>query len=197
MAAMLEDERSNWNQRYAGGSHTSLEADPLLPYAFENFIEPQLATPGCALDLAGGIGRHAIWLARRGWRVKLIDISEVGIAKAKQFAGSLAEAIEFETADLTSWTAEPAAYDVVLVFFYLQRDLFPELVNALRPGGLLIYKTYTGLQPKFGKGPAHPMHLLHDNELLRAFSSLKILHYQETVRDRGVAELVAQKPTTK
>ena len=68
-----------------------------------------------------------------------------------------------------------------------------ELINALRPGGVLIYKTYTELQPRLGKGPTHPMHLLKQNELLRAFSQLNVLHYEETIRDRGVAQLVARK----
>ena len=84
-------------------------------------------------------------------------------------------------------------YDLVLVFFFLQRELFPALAAALKPGGTLIYKTYTTAQKDFPGGPSHPMFLLKPNELLRAFSSLRVLHYHETVREKGVAELVGRK----
>jgi hypothetical protein len=84
-------------------------------------------------------------------------------------------------------------YDLVVVFFFLQRDLFPALTAALKPGGFLIYKTYTTEQKHFIGGPSHPMFLLEPNELLRAFPSLRVLHYHETIREKGVAELVARK----
>src|SRR4029077_8862277 len=84
-------------------------------------------------------------------------------------------------------------FDLVLVFFYLQRALFPALISALRPGGFLIYKTYTTEQQKFAGGPSHPMFLLQPNELLHALQSLRILHYHETITEKGVAELVGQK----
>jgi hypothetical protein len=66
-------------------------------------------------------------------------------------------------------------------------------MKAVRPGGLLIYKTYTREQRKFQGGPSHPLHLLKENELLQAFSSLRVLHYADTLRDRGVAEFVGRK----
>ena len=82
------NERTSWNRKYRTGSHSSLQADPFLPYAYERFIKSAFPSPGTALDLAGGIGRHAIWLARRDWRVTLLDISEVAIAKAQENAGA-------------------------------------------------------------------------------------------------------------
>jgi len=60
-------------------------------------------------------------------------------------------------------------YDLVLVFFYLQRELFSALTSALKPGGMLLYKTYTTHQQRFGGGPSNPMFLLKANELLHAF----------------------------
>jgi tellurite methyltransferase len=66
-------------------------------------------------------------------------------------------------------------------------------VRALKPGGILIYKTYTAEQLRFRGGPRHPLHLLKHNELLRAFSGLRVLHYRETVREKGVAEFVGWK----
>jgi len=64
---------------------------------------------------------------------------------------------------------------------------------AIKPGGILIYKTYTTEQKNFPGGPSHPMFLLEPNELLHAFRSLRVLRYHETIQEKGVAELVARK----
>jgi tellurite methyltransferase len=69
----------------------------------------------------------------------------------------------------------------------------PQIADALRPGGILIYKTYTREQLTLGGGPTHPMHLLESDELRAAFSELRILHYVETTKGKAVAELVARK----
>jgi tellurite methyltransferase len=195
---MAIDEKSSWNKKYGEGSHGSLEPDPFLVSAYDEFLFG--TTPGLALDVAGGVGRHAIWLAQRGWRTRLIDISDVGIGLAEKNAsralGPVAKEflITSEVADLDSvQDFGREQYDLVLVFFFLQRELFPALVEAIKPGGLLIYKTYTTEQKNFAGGPSHPMFLLKTNELLHVFSPLRILHYHETVREKGVAELVARK----
>jgi tellurite methyltransferase len=195
---MSIDEKASWNRKYSEGSHTSLEPNPLLVRAYEEFIA--VRPPGSALDVAGGVGRHAIWLAQRGWRSKLLDISEVGIEHARKNAQrTLATAgkeglLTAEVADLNSTRDLGGQYDLVLVFYYLQRELFPALIEALRPGGMLVYKTYTIEQKRFpGSGPTHPMFLLEPNELLRAFASLRVLHYHETIAEKGTAEFVGIK----
>jgi tellurite methyltransferase len=71
--------------------------------------------------------------------------------------------------------------------------MFPELVKALQPGGLLIYKGYTRGQAKFGGGPTNPDYLFRENELLNAFRGLQVLHYAELIRDCGLAEFVGRK----
>ena len=189
----MEPERESWNRRYAEGSHDEREPDPFLVNAYEEFVAPLFPNAGRAFDVAGGLGRHAIWLAERQWNVTLVDISDVGIAKARQYAGPLANRIKFHACDLSEFGIGENEFDLIVVFFYLARDLYSALEEALRPGGVLIYKTYTYLQPLFGKGPTHPMHLLHEDELLRAFPRLRVLHYHETMRERGVAEYVGRK----
>jgi tellurite methyltransferase len=192
------DQKASWNKKYSEGSHSSLEPDPFLVSAYDELLFS--TSPGLALDVAGGVGRHSIWLAQRGWRVKLIDISDVGIGLAEKNASRVLGpvATEFlittEVADLNSVQHfGHEQYDLVLVFFFLQRELFPALAAALKPGGTLIYKTYTTEQKNFASGPSHPMFLLESNELLHAFSSLRVLHYHETVQRKGMAELVARK----
>ena len=190
----MADELENWNRRYREGSHSSMTPDPFLIRAWEDFISPVFPRGGHALDVAGGIGRHAIWLAKRKWHVTLLDISDVGIARAKANAGDCGPPIDYRVTDLKLFSAPEQKYELVLVFFYLERAIFPELLKALAPGGLLVYKTYTVDQPKFGDGPSHPMHLLKENELLHSFPDLRVLFYKETIRDRGVAEFLGRKP---
>ena len=188
------DENASWNKKYSEGSHGSLDPDQFLLSAYDEFLFG--TSPGLALDVAGGVGRHSIWLAQRGWRVKLLDISEVGIQKAQENAQSTntSSSILTEVLDLNVvQDLGREQYDLVLVFFFLQRELFPAVISALKPGGFLIYKTYTTEQKNFAGGPSHPLFLLEPNELLHAFSSMRVLHYHETVQQRGVAELVARK----
>jgi 2-polyprenyl-3-methyl-5-hydroxy-6-metoxy-1,4-benzoquinol methylase len=191
---MAIDEKSCWDKKYDEHSHSSLEPDPFLLSAYGEFLAGR--APGNALDVAGGVGRHAIWLAQQGWRVKLLDISEVGIKQAAENAKRTATAgsISSEVRDLNVMQdLGRDQYDLVIVFFFLQRELFPALISALKPGGILIYKTYTIEQKNFAGGPSHPMFLLEPNELLHAFSSMRVLSYHETTQQKGVAELVAQK----
>ena len=187
------DEKTLWDKKYSERSHSSLEPDPFMVSAYDEFLSS--SSSGLALDVAGGVGRHAIWLAQQGWRVKLLDISEVGIKQAAENAKrtGTAGSISSEVRDLNVMQdLGREQYDLVIVFFFLQRELFPALISALKPGGILIYKTYTTEQKHFAGGPSHPMFLLEPNELLRAFSSLRVLHYHETVQERGVAELVGE-----
>ena len=191
--ATEERERDKWNQRYLVGTHGNLSPDSLLIDAFDRYIEPLFPNAGVALDIAGGTGRHAIFLAKKGWKVRLTDIAEAGIANARQNADSLASRIDFRVEDLTRFDGARESYDLILVFFFLRREMFPELVKALKPGGLLIYKGYTRGQAKFGGGPTNPDYLFGENELLDSFRELQVLHYAELIRDCGRAELVGRK----
>jgi tellurite methyltransferase len=203
------DERERWNQKYREKSAARMKAgtpgktvpDPFMVWAFSEYIAPLFPHGGSALDLAGGAGRHAIWLAQQGWEVTLIDISETGVDEARKNAGPLASHIRFVVDDLTQFEGaqtqfgapSEAAFDVVMAFFYLQRNIFPEIVKAMRPGGLLIYKTYTLAQAELASGPKNPAHLLAPGELLQLARELRVLHYREEVAENATAELVARK----
>lgn len=190
---MSSEEREMWDRKYREASHRLTDPDPLLPYAYQEFVEPLCPQGGTALDVAGGVGRHSIFMAKLGWKVRLLDISEIGIAQARRNASELGDLIDCQVTDLATGRWDVSRYDLVMVFFYLERGVFRQLAEAIRPGGLLIYKTYTHMAPKFGKGPSHPMHLLKENELLHAFPGMTVLHYKESIRYRTVAELVARK----
>ena len=186
-------ERERWNQKYREDPGAWLEPDPLLAWAFSEYIQPLFPRGGSALDLAGGAGRHSIWLAKQGWDVTLIDISETGVELARQNAGPLASHIHFVVDDLTQFRASQTQFDVVMGFFYLQREIFPEIVQAVHPGGVLIYKTYTTDQLKLPSGPKDASHLLAPGELARSVAEMSVLHYCETVAKKATAEIVAKK----
>jgi tellurite methyltransferase len=201
------NERAHWNEKYLGCSSVNLKdsPDPFLGRAFDEYVRSRFPKPGSALDLAGGTGRNAIWLAQQGWKVTLIDISEVGIEIARREAGSLAPYINFVVDDLIRFKASQisngqnpaltANPDLVLVFFYLERRIFSEIIASMRPGGLLIYKTYKTSASGRVKGPQDPKHLLLPDELPQLARGLRVLHYREEEEpDRATAELVAQKP---
>ncbi|MBZ5653989.1 MAG: class I SAM-dependent methyltransferase [Acidobacteriia bacterium] len=186
-------ERERWNQKYRETPGAWLEPDPFLAWAFSEFIQPLFPGAGSALDLAGGAGRHSIWLAKQSWEITLIDVSETGVELARQNAGPLAPHIHCVIDDLTQFRASQTQFDVVMGFFYLERSIFPEIVKALCPGGLLLYKTYTTDQLKLPGGPKDASHLLAPGELLRLVTGMRVLHYRETVAERATAEIAARK----
>jgi 2-polyprenyl-3-methyl-5-hydroxy-6-metoxy-1,4-benzoquinol methylase len=209
------DECERWNRKYREKSLAKMKTgtpgesvpDPFLEWAFSECIAPMFPRRGTALDLAGGAGLHAIWLAKQGWEITLIDISETGVGEARQNAGPVASHIHFVVDDLTHFkaaqtrfeapvdAASDAMFDVVMTFFYLQRNIFPEIIKAIRPGGLLLYKTYTSEQANLAGGPKTAAHLLEPGELLQLAHELRVLHYREVVAENATAELVARKET--
>jgi tellurite methyltransferase len=195
---MNANEKARWNQKYAEEPEKWQASDAFLLTAYTEYLSE--AVPSRALDVAGGAGRHAIWLARKGWQVRLVDISNVatGLAreKAAQLPRAVAGSVAAETVDLSLMNDFGAEhYELIVVFFFLRRELFPALVQALKPGGVLIYKTYSIERAKMAGGPSDASYLLQPNELLRAFSSpgLRVLHYHESLRGKAAAELVARR----
>ena len=85
---------ANWNERYKHGQHISDEPHPLVV----RFASPYPA--GHALDLACGVGRHAIWLAERGWKVTAVDYSNVAIDILRQRATEKGVTVDSRVADL-------------------------------------------------------------------------------------------------
>jgi len=184
-------ERTTWDQRFREGSHAGSPPDPFLEQLkeYSSLFLPNRR----ALDVACGAGRHAVWLAERGWHVIGCDLSLEGLQKARALAQQRAVRLDLVCLDLGMPCLPVERFDLIVVFFYLQRNLFEPLQRALRSGGLMVYKTYTTDQNRFSGGPSHPLHLLQPQELLEQFRHFRILCYQETLQGRGVAQLIAQK----
>lgn len=155
------------------------------------------APGGRALDIASGEGQNAVRLAQYGYSVDCVDISRVGLAKASTLARvyRVADRLNAIRADLELYRIEPGAYDCVINMRFLMRPLAPQISRGLKPGGILIFETFTKDDPKAGEPGANPAYFLDRNELLRLFPDLLVLRYAERFVDgRAVATLVAVKP---
>jgi tellurite methyltransferase len=148
------------------------------------------------LDVAMGRGRHALLLARAGFDVFGVDINVDAVAEATRQATREGLRIRAWCADLTRHPLPSARFDVVLVTRYLQRDLLRAIGETVRPGGVVIYETFTTRQLQFGVGPRSPDHLLQPGELRRAFEAFEMLFYEEVDAPEAVARLIARRPQT-
>ncbi|MGD0585374.1 MAG: class I SAM-dependent methyltransferase [Oryzomonas sp.] len=135
----MEADRIKWNERF-GSENSFLGKRPSSFLAGEMERLLRLAPGRRALDIACGEGRNSIFLARHGFRVAGIDISDVGIAKAERRARAEGLEIDFHRLDLDGWQID-GQYDLLLNFNFLMRSLIPEEVRALTPGGLLLFDT--------------------------------------------------------
>jgi SAM-dependent methyltransferase len=139
-----------------------------------------LPATGNALDVASGSGRHAFWLAARGLTTLAIDSSAPAIAGIRETAARLQLPLRAEIVDLETdgATLPVAAYDLIVVVHYLHRALFPALQAGLRPGGILVYETFTRAQALLGK-PTNPAFLLEPGELRNLVAPLEVLAERE------------------
>jgi SAM-dependent methyltransferase len=185
--------RANWDRRYRGMDRVPSPATVLTDNL--HLLPPR----GRALDLACGLGAGALLLAERGLEVVAWDLSPVAIERLRSDSTGRGLRIVAEIRDVCRDPPEHEAFDVILVSHFLDRDLAPVLMDALRPGGLLFYQTFSR-EAVSDCGPSDPAFRLATNELLRLFSSLVVRFYREEGRTgdqgagtRDIAQLVAQR----
>jgi len=140
---------------------------------------------GKILDVATGRGRHAIYLASKGFSVHGIDRDADALHELQAQADRAGlSSITTESIDLEIDPHHPpdlgtAVYDVVLVFFYLYRPLFPQLIQALKSGGVIMYETFLLDNHIHRQHPRRKEFCLEANELITLLQGLRILHYDE------------------
>jgi SAM-dependent methyltransferase len=190
---MSRNNKEHWDFKYEQGLPSLTEPDPFFIFAYGHFVEPSFLNAGAALDLACGLGRHALWLANRSWRVCGVDISEVAIRKLNHAALGLSVSLDLFVGDASEYKFGSARFDLIVLFYHADRNLLPKVVSALNPGGLLICKLGLRWDTDAGltAGGTDP---LHRNELPSLFPDLHVLHHQERqVRHRGVVEFAGRK----
>lgn len=180
-------ERDKWNARYASGDVNT------EPSRFLVDMLKFVPRKGRALDLAGGAGRNAIVLARRGLDTTVVDISEIALERAATEGRTAGVALTTVQADLETDPMPPGPWAVVLVFHYLNRLLLSSISEELAPGGVLVACIATTRNRERNERPPPP-HLLDEGELPGLIGDLGVVHYEESWReDRHEARLVARR----
>jgi tellurite methyltransferase len=197
--------QAEWDVKHRFAAETT----PAEPASIVRELLPLLSS-GPALDVACGTGRNAVFLAARGQHVTAVDFSAVALDILEVRARGLhvpvrlgksfhdvhethRRGLELLQADLERAHLPAHAYDLIVCIQFLQRSLFPQMVRALRPNGILLFETYTRAQLEFEGGPRNPAYLLEIGELRGAFPSLCVLFYRELRAGQGIASLVARK----
>ena len=170
---MSDAERQKWNQRYAEHGTTAPQPSPWLLT-----LDSRLPREGRTLDVAGGNGRHALWLARRGLAVTLCDISTTGIALAMEAARQEGLALTPLAVDLAETGLPAGPWDLILCFHYLERDVYRAFSAGLSPGGTLVVVHPTLKNLERHPRPGRPF-LLDEGELPTLLTGLTLLHSEE------------------
>jgi SAM-dependent methyltransferase len=149
-----QDRPSAWVERWAGRVHAG----------------------GTVLDVACGSGRHARFFAARGHAVAAVDRDAAAVAALRQIPDVTILCADIEGGP---WPYAGRAFDAVVVTNYLHRPLFPALLDALAPGGVLIYETFAAGNERYGR-PSNPDFLLRPGELLEvARGRLRVLAFEQ------------------
>jgi SAM-dependent methyltransferase len=148
---------------------------------------PLIAAGGRVLDLACGSGRHARSLASIGRRVDAVDRDPACIEELAGVPNITAICADLESG---AWPFHDERYAAVVVTNYLHRPLFPLLVDAVAPGGVLIYETFAAGNERYGR-PSNPAFLLRPGELLDAVRGrLRVVAYEDVYMDAPKPALV-------
>ena len=153
----------------------------------------EFGSRGRALDVAAGRGRHALCLATAGFHVTGMDIQVDRLMSARRAAGVANQSLALACVDLTRYALPRARFDVVVVSRYLDRTLFPALRDALVPGGVLLYETFTERQLRHGRGPTSRAHLLRPGELRMLVRGMAVLFDEEMSEPDALARIAARR----
>ena len=171
----------------------------------------RLPTSSIALALGDGEGRNGVFLAKLGLHVTSVDLSEVGLSKARDLAAKRGVSIQTVQADLKDYEISPESQDLIVSIYCHLTDIIRRLVHsraerALKPGGLFILEAFHHLQLKYQSGGPKTTDLLYDADvLLGDFRVLQILEafdglcYLDEGASRhsglgNIVRLVLQKP---
>ncbi len=177
---------AHWDRRYAESDRV-WRAEP-----HESVVRAVSAlAPARALDVAAGEGRHAVWLAERGWDVTAIDFSAVGLDKGKAEAERRGLDIDWVVDDVFTW--EPGhRYDLILVaFIHLSPEVYATLREYLADGGHLVVVGHARRNVTDGVGGPQDPAMLDDPASLReAAGDLTVLVLEETTRQTAAGTAI-------
>lgn len=167
-----------WDERYAVERYL-YGTEPVA------FLADQIdrLKQGKALCLAAGEGRNAVYLAEQGYDVTAMDASPKGLEKALALAEQRGVTIGTQVGELQNgYDMGVAQYDLITNFYYHDTDMLPDVMRALKPGGMFILQNFSIDQLETNRfGPKNPDFLAKPNELLEHFSGYRILYYEDAV----------------
>lgn len=190
----MKFDQERWDKRYQSEGF----AEGKKPNAF---LKRHLGSlgKGVALDLASGEGENAVFLARAGWKVDAVDISPVGVRKARRRAKEAGVNVNFRQADLDFYPIAKEEYDLISAFYFWDRRFVPRIKGGLKKGGRVLLETFTFETLLLGlEGPRKAKYLLKSNELLELFRDFRVFFFREGIFREGggkkaIASLIAQK----
>ena len=192
---MSRAEREKWDERYRSGAYE----DRTHPTALLAEWIARLPR-GRALDVACGAGRNALYLAENDYAVDALDISAVGLERARQDAGHRGLAVNWLCGDLEETPDDVlphGPYDLIVWVRYVNHALLPHLAARLRSGGHLVCEQHLAT-PADVVGPRSAAFRLQPEQLLRSAAILDVVHYREGPvvdpdgRTAALAQLIAK-----
>jgi len=190
----MRSDQKRWDERFGREEFAfGKEANPFLKRHLALF------TRGKALDIAAGEGRNAVFLSQHGFDVDAVDISKMGLIKARKLAEEMGVKIHTVCTDLDTYPIKREQYDLIANFYFLKRSLIPKIKKGLKKGGKVIFETYILEHRNIAtSGPKQAKYFLRPNELLNLFDGFRILRYREGIfkeggRKKAIASLIAEK----
>ena len=176
-ASETNNEPGKWNRIYQSKAQT-VETSTLLPAYILQAFQHLLPDQGKALDLACGLGANALFLAQHNLQTHAWDISSVAIEKLSEISKSRNLDINLEIRDVATRPPQENSFDVIVVTHFLDRQIIPDIITALRHKGLLFYQTFTKTRVN-ESGPTNEKYRLGKNELLNLCKDLDTVVYRE------------------
>jgi cyclopropane fatty-acyl-phospholipid synthase-like methyltransferase len=193
------DPRKMWDERFS-------QAESVYGDAPNVFLQAQAfrLQPGMKVLVPGdGYGRNGIWLARQGLHVHTVDLSPVGVERARKTAQAAGLRMTIELGDLSVWNWPKNEFDaVVSIFLHLlpeqRMQVHGSMLHAVKPGGLVILEAFTLEQLRHSSGGPKQVDLLYTADILRRdFLPADALELEEVEREldeghmhRGKASVV-------
>ena len=167
------EKRGDWETRHRTAAAPGAPEPSVIEWL-------DLLPRGLALDLACGTGRHSVALARAGFKVVAIDYAETALRTLQSIARAEKLSVSPLAADLSTFALPRGRFDAILNVNFLDRTLVPRLVDALRPGGALLFDTFLIDQAATGH-PRNPDFMLQHYELREMLSAMDLVRYREGI----------------
>ncbi len=143
-----------------------------------------------------GEGRNAVFLAKKGYKVTGIDISSVAVKKAQLLAKEFNAKIKTVVASLDDYDFGDNAFDAIICFYYVDRNMIEKMDKWLKPGGHIVFEAFNIKQrAKLGEKADPESYYLKDEELLKLFKGYKVLKFEEPLHlENYTSSIIVQKP---